>query len=126
MFTTAQVSEQDGTRNDAWRCTWLSSPSHPNYAAVVSGIEKVFRVTTALEEATGMNALLPPVGACDDMAHSQNGKENASNLMNGNKVLRIYSHEWGNMQGPKLSDCRCVLLTEEELRCFHEGKSASR
>jgi nonspecific dipeptidase len=38
------------------------------------------------EEATGMNVLLLPIGACDDMAHSQNEKYNISNLVNGIKV----------------------------------------
>jgi hypothetical protein len=76
--------------------SWMSSPTHPNYAAAASAIQKVFGcapdftreggsipITTAMEEATGMNVLLLPVGACDDMAHSQNEKYNVSNLMNG-------------------------------------------
>jgi hypothetical protein len=76
--------------------SWMSSPTHPNYAAAAKAIEKVFGctpdytreggsipITTAMEEATGMNVLLLPVGACDDMAHSQNEKYNVSNLMNG-------------------------------------------
>jgi acetylornithine deacetylase/succinyl-diaminopimelate desuccinylase-like protein len=76
--------------------SWMSSPTHPNYAAAARAIEKVFGcapdytreggsipITTAMEEATGMNVLLLPVGACDDMAHSQNEKYNISNLMNG-------------------------------------------
>jgi cytosolic nonspecific dipeptidase len=107
---------------------WLSSPSHPNYTAASAAIEKVFKlkpdftreggsipITSALEDATGMNVLLLPVGACDDMAHSQNEKYNVSNLMNGIKVLGLYLHELGKLAGPKPSDCRCVPLTEEEL-----------
>lgn len=33
-----------------------------------------------------MNVCLLPVGACDDMAHSQNEKYNKRNLVNGIKV----------------------------------------
>ena len=107
---------------------WMSSPDHPNYTAAASAIEKVFGcqpdftreggsipITTAMEEATGMNVLLLPVGACDDMAHSQNEKYNVSNLMNGIKVLGLYLHELGQITGPKPSSCRCVPLTDEEL-----------
>ena len=43
-------------------------------------------ITTFLEDATQMNVLLLPVGACDDMAHSQNEKWNKSNLVNAVKV----------------------------------------
>ena len=61
---------------------WLSSPDHPNYVAAAKAIELVHGVTpdmtreggsipitAALEDSTGMNVLLLPVGACDDMAH---------------------------------------------------------
>ena len=105
---------------------WLSSPKHPNFVAAAKATEIVHGVapdmtreggsipiTSALEDSTGMNVLLLPVGACDDMAHrqvhrtvaaffiaakqnstkcltfllrSQNEKYNISNLMNGIKV----------------------------------------
>ena len=78
---------------------WLSSPKHPNFVAAAKATELVHGVapdmtreggsipiTSALEESTGMNVLLAPVGAGDDMAHSQNEKYNISNLMNGIKV----------------------------------------
>ena len=78
---------------------WLSSPKHPNFVAAAKATELVHGVapdltreggsipiTSALEESTGMNVLLLPVGAGDDMAHSQNEKYNISNLMNGIKV----------------------------------------
>jgi len=107
---------------------WMSSPEHPNYAAAASAMERVFGckpdftreggsipITSAIEDATGMNVLLLPIGACDDMAHSQNEKYNISNLMNGIKVLGLYVHEIAKIKGPKPSDCRCVPLTEEEL-----------
>ena len=79
---------------------WLSDPKHPNYEAAARAIEKVYGalpdytreggsipITSCIEEATGMNVLLLPIGACDDMAHSQNEKYNISNLVNGIKVM---------------------------------------
>lgn len=108
--------------------SWLSSPKHPNFVAAAKATELVHGVapdltreggsipiTSALENSTGMNVLLLPVGACDDMAHSQNEKYNVSNLMNGIKVLGMYLHEIAKIQGPKPSDCRCIPLTAEEL-----------
>lgn len=66
---------------------WLSSPNHPNYEAAAAAIRRVYNMepqytreggsiplTSALEDSTGMNVLLLPIGACDDMAHSQNEK----------------------------------------------------
>jgi acetylornithine deacetylase/succinyl-diaminopimelate desuccinylase-like protein len=107
---------------------WLSSPKHPNYEAAAAATEQVYGVqpdftreggsipiTSAMEDSTGMNVLLLPIGACDDMAHSQNEKYNVTNLMNGIKVLALYIHELGKIAGPKPSDCRCIPLSEEEL-----------
>jgi nonspecific dipeptidase len=68
-----------------------------------------------VEDLTGMNVLLLPIGACDDMAHSQNEKFNLSNYMNGIKLMGYYLHELGKIRGPKPSKCRCVPLTPEEL-----------
>ena len=78
---------------------WLSDPKHPNFQAAAKAIEKVYGlapdytreggsipITPAIEAATGMNVLLLPIGACDDMAHSQNEKYNIINLVNGIKV----------------------------------------
>jgi len=107
---------------------WLSDPKHPNFEAAARATEKVYGaspdytreggsipITTAFEEATQMNVCLLPVGACDDMAHSQNEKYNKRNLINGVKVLGTYLHELGKLDGPKPSKCRCVELTAEEL-----------
>jgi acetylornithine deacetylase/succinyl-diaminopimelate desuccinylase-like protein len=108
---------------------WLSSIHHPNYQAAAAAIETVFGrtpdytreggsipIASALEDCTGMNVLLLPIGACDDMAHSQNEKYNICNMMNGIKVLGLYLHELGKLKsGPKPSGCRCVPLTAEEL-----------
>ena len=118
---------------------WLSDPKHPNYEAAARAVEVVYGqtpdytreggsipITSAFEDATGMNVLLLPVGSCDDMAHSQNEKFNCSNLINAIKVLGLYLHELTLISGTKPSLCRCEPLTEEELmvsRSFHEGLS---
>lgn len=46
-------------------------------------------VTLTLQEATGKNTLLMPMGLSDDGAHSQNEKFNTANYMNG---VNICSH----------------------------------
>ena len=107
---------------------WLSSPTHPNYKAAAAAIKSVYNVepdytreggsipiTSTMEDCTGMNVLLLPIGACDDMAHSQNEKYNITNLMNGIKVMSLYVHELASIEGPKPSDCRCEPLSAEEL-----------
>uniref|UniRef100_A0A7S4A918 Peptidase M20 dimerisation domain-containing protein n=1 Tax=Pseudo-nitzschia australis TaxID=44445 RepID=A0A7S4A918_9STRA len=111
---------------------WLSDPNHPNFEAAARAIELVYGgtkpdytreggsipITSALENATGMNVLLLPIGACDDGAHSQNEKYNVANLLNGVKVLGVYLHELGTIKGPKPSSCKCppkFSLTDEEL-----------
>ena len=40
-------------------------------------------VTLTLQETTGKNVMLLPVGACDDGAHSQNEKINRENYIKG-------------------------------------------
>lgn len=96
---------------------WLSETNHPNYRAAASAIEKVYGVkpdftreggsipiTSALEDATGMNVILLPVGASDDMAHSQNEKYNITNLVKGIKVRSNSSLcFWINRFGSKKS-----------------------
>ena len=109
---------------------WLSDIHHPNYEAAAKAIEAVhgikpdytreggsIPITSALEDATGMNVLLLPLGACDDGAHSQNEKYDRINLVNGVKVLGMYLHELGKIEGPKPSKCECppAKLTESEL-----------
>eukprot|EP00555_Chaetoceros_dichaeta_P014171 CAMPEP_0198253196 /NCGR_PEP_ID=MMETSP1447-20131203/3650_1 /TAXON_ID=420782 /ORGANISM="Chaetoceros dichaeta, Strain CCMP1751" /LENGTH=516 /DNA_ID=CAMNT_0043938767 /DNA_START=36 /DNA_END=1586 /DNA_ORIENTATION=+ len=107
---------------------WLSDPKHPNYEAGAKATERVYGIrpdytreggsipiTNFLEDATQMNVLLLPTGACDDMAHSQNEKWNRSNLVNAVKVLGLYLLELSKIKGPKPSVCRCEPLTEAEL-----------
>lgn len=41
--------------------------------------------------------MLLPIGACDDMAHSQNEKINVSNFINGIKTFVAYLLELGSI-----------------------------
>jgi len=87
------------------RC-WLSDPDHPNYLAgskatkMVYGVEPDLTreggsipVTLTLQEATGKNVILLPMGASDDGAHSQNEKIDIRNYIEGTKLLGAYAYE---------------------------------
>jgi nonspecific dipeptidase len=87
------------------RC-WLSDPDHPNYVAgsratqMVYGVEPDLTreggsipVTLTLQEATGKNVILLPMGAADDGAHSQNEKIDIRNYIEGTKLLGAYAYE---------------------------------
>lgn len=91
------------------RC-WMSDPDHPNYLAgrkatkMVYGVEPDLTreggsipVTLTLQEATGKNVILLPMGACDDGAHSQNEKINVRNYIEGTKLLGAYMYELGQL-----------------------------
>lgn len=75
---------------------WSEDPDHPNYMAArqatkhVYGIEPDLTreggsipVTLTLQQATGKNVVLIPVGASDDGAHSQNEKIDVRNYIEG-------------------------------------------
>jgi len=87
------------------RC-WLSDPDHPNYIAGSRATEMVYGVkpdltreggsipvTLTLQEATGKNVILLPMGAADDGAHSQNEKIDIRNYIEGTKLLGAYAYE---------------------------------
>ncbi|XP_069944343.1 cytosolic non-specific dipeptidase isoform X2 [Cherax quadricarinatus] len=87
------------------RC-WMSDTTHPNYEAgqratkLVYGVEPDMTreggsipVTLVLQEVTGKNVILLPMGACDDGAHSQNEKINIRNYIEGTKLLAAYLNE---------------------------------
>ncbi|VDD85784.1 unnamed protein product [Enterobius vermicularis] len=89
---------------------WLSDFKHPHYQCGARAMKTVYGVepdytreggsipiTLTFEEVTGNNVLLLPVGAGDDMAHSQNEKINVSNYIEGTKVLGAYLLELGKM-----------------------------
>ncbi|XP_030385863.1 cytosolic non-specific dipeptidase [Scaptodrosophila lebanonensis] len=89
---------------------WTEDPNHPHYEAAKRAIKHVFKVepdmtreggsipvTLTLQEATGKNVILVPVGACDDGAHSQNEKIDIYNYIEGTKLLGAYLHEVGKL-----------------------------
>jgi len=91
------------------RC-WLSDPDHPNYIAGTRATQMVYGVepdltreggsipvTLTLQEATGKNVILLPMGASDDGAHSQNEKIDIRNYIQGTKLLGAYAYELGNL-----------------------------
>ena len=91
------------------RC-WVSDTDHPNYIAGKKATKMVYGVdpdltreggsipvTLSLQEATGKNVILLPMGACDDGAHSQNEKINTRNYIEGTKLLGAYMHELGQL-----------------------------
>lgn len=85
---------------------WVADYNHPHYVAGREAVKTVYGVepdmireggsipiTLTLEETTGKNVMLLPVGACDDGAHSQNEKINRSNYIQGTKLLASYFHQ---------------------------------
>jgi len=75
---------------------WTADPNHPHYSAARKATKHVYKVepdltreggsipiTLSLQEATGKNVLLLPVGAGDDGAHSQNEKIDIRNYIEG-------------------------------------------
>ena len=87
---------------------WVSDVNHPNYLAGRSATKLVYGVepdltreggsipvTLSLQEATGKNVILLPMGCSDDGAHSQNEKINERNYIEGTKLLAAYIYELG-------------------------------
>ncbi|XP_037826612.1 cytosolic non-specific dipeptidase-like, partial [Lucilia sericata] len=89
---------------------WSGDPNHPHYEAAKRAIKHVFHVepdmtregcsipiTLTLQEATGKNVILVPVGASDDGAHSQKEKIDIYNYIEGTKLLGSYLYEVGQL-----------------------------
>ncbi|XP_026472311.1 cytosolic non-specific dipeptidase [Ctenocephalides felis] len=85
---------------------WTEDPSHPHYQAGAKATKHVYKVepdmtreggsipvTLTLQQATGKNVILLPMGACDDGAHSQNEKIDIRNYIEGTKLLGAYLYE---------------------------------
>jgi len=85
---------------------WTEDPLHPHYIAAHKATKYVYNVepdlireggsipvTLTLQEATGKNVLLLPVGCGDDGAHSQNEKVDVRNYIEGTKLLGAYLYE---------------------------------
>lgn len=75
---------------------WTEDPKHPHYQAGIRATKYVYNVepdltreggsipvTLTLQQATGKNVILLPVGAGDDGAHSQNEKIDIRNYIEG-------------------------------------------
>jgi len=91
---------------------WVADFNHPHYVAGRNAVKTVYGVepdltreggsipvTLTLEETTGKNVMLLPIGACDDGAHSQNEKINRSNYILGTKLLASYFYEVSKLTG---------------------------
>lgn len=83
---------------------WAEDPNHPHYEAAKKATKHVYKVdpdltceggsipvTLTLQQATGKNVVLLPVGAGDDGAHSQNEKLDVRNYIEG-VSLSIHSY----------------------------------
>lgn len=89
---------------------WYRDPSTPNFAAARSAVKRVhgiepdltreggsIPITLVFEEACQADCVLLPMGACDDMAHSQNEKLDRNNYINGIKVFAAYLENLSKM-----------------------------
>ncbi|KAI1721311.1 peptidase family m20/M25/M40 domain-containing protein [Ditylenchus destructor] len=89
---------------------WVADFKHPHYQAATRALKKVhgidpdftreggsIPITLTFQDITEKNVMLLPIGACDDMAHSQNEKLDVSNYMNGIKAFVAYLLELGQL-----------------------------
>lgn len=85
---------------------WMTDPFNAHYLAAHRATETVYNiepdytrsggsipVTLTLQEVTGKNVLLLPMGSGDDGAHSQNEKIDVRNYIEGIKLMAAYLHE---------------------------------
>ncbi|GBP68121.1 Cytosolic non-specific dipeptidase [Eumeta japonica] len=99
-----QITAQSGR-------AWTEDPNHPHYQAAARATRLIYQtepdmsreggsipVTITLQEASGRNVLLLPMGAGDDMAHSQNEKLNTRNYIEGIKLFAAYLYEVGKLE----------------------------
>lgn len=84
---------------------WSEDPTHPHYEAAKRATQHVYKVvpdmtceggsipvTLTLQQATGKNIVLLPVGAADDGAHSQNEKLDVRNYIEGVSKQNSYQN----------------------------------
>ncbi|PIO69053.1 hypothetical protein TELCIR_09140 [Teladorsagia circumcincta] len=89
---------------------WLADTNDANFKAgaramkIVHGVDPDYiregcsiPITLTFQELTGASVLLLPLGAADDMAHSQNEKINKVNYVQGVKTLLAYLLELGKV-----------------------------
>jgi len=85
---------------------WMADPFNPNFKAGARATKKIYGVepdytreggsipvTLTIEEVTGKNVMLLPMGQADDGAHSQNEKLSRRNYIEGTKLLAAYLDE---------------------------------
>lgn len=85
---------------------WVSDFDHPHFIAGRKAVKAAYGVepdltreggsipvTLTLQEATGKNVMLLPMGCSDDGAHSQNEKFDRRNYIQGIKLLAAYFYE---------------------------------
>ncbi|WKY13296.1 hypothetical protein Q1695_004258 [Nippostrongylus brasiliensis] len=82
---------------------WMADINDENFRAVHNVDPDYIRegcsipITLTFQELTGKSVLLLPLGAADDMAHSQNEKINKVNYLQGVKTLLAYLLELGKV-----------------------------
>ncbi|CAL8072301.1 unnamed protein product [Orchesella dallaii] len=94
---------------------WCANPFHPSYKAARQAtawaygrIPDMTREGGTLErllllqEITGKNVLLIPMGSCDDAAHTKNEKINMENYITGTKLFSAFIHEVGKLERAEL------------------------
>ncbi|XP_008184491.1 cytosolic non-specific dipeptidase [Acyrthosiphon pisum] len=102
------VTEGDGGN------PWRTDPFNPHYIAAHRATQCVYNiepdytrgggsipVTLTLQEVTGKNVLLLPMGSGDDGAHSQNEKIELRNYIEGTKLMAAYFYEVSKMYNAK-------------------------
>jgi len=85
---------------------WVCDPEGTNFTAASRACERVWKkkanltreggsipVTLEFANLLEREVVLLPVGACDDMAHSQNEKIDRKNYFNGIRVIAEYMEE---------------------------------
>ncbi|EAA03960.4 AGAP007619-PA [Anopheles gambiae str. PEST] len=118
-YLTAKWAERGSPNQFAVRMAhggkpWTEDPNHPHYQAARTATKHVYNVdpdmtreggsipvTLTLQQTTGKNVLLLPMGASDDGAHSQNEKIDVRNYIEGTKLLGAYLYEVSLIGGNK-------------------------
>lgn len=85
---------------------WVTDPHHWNFRAAQAAVEQVYGVTPdfireggsipvtlTFQECLHKNVCLLAIGRCDDNAHSVNEKLDASNYLNGIKLMAAYFNQ---------------------------------
>lgn len=89
---------------------WVSDFRHKHFQAGRHAVQRVYGVepdltreggsipvTLTLQDVTGKNVMLLPIGQCDDGAHSQNEKIGRFNYIEGTKLFGSYFEEVGKI-----------------------------